>query len=76
MGITGSYGASFATIALLAKYLLDEITCRLNFDNEILASLLVAKLFNYSSRDPGQWSPSHSPVQLNSDQFSYSLSIG
>lgn len=74
MGILGSYGASFAAIALLARYLLDEIAYRINFGNEIIASLFVAKQFNYSSRDTGQWSPRHSSVQLNSDQFVYCLS--
>lgn len=69
MGILGSYGARFAAIALLARCLLNEITYRINFGNEIIASFVVAKLFNYSSRDTGQWQPSHSPVQLNSDQF-------
>lgn len=53
MGILGSYGASFAAIPLLARYLLDEITYGINFGNEIIASLLVAKLFNHSSCDTG-----------------------
>ena len=52
-GLLGSYGVRFPALALLARYLLGEITYRINFANDIVAALLGAKLFHHSSREIG-----------------------
>lgn len=51
MGLLGSYGVRFSALALLARYLLDDSTYRINFAYEIIASWLVAKMLDHSNRE-------------------------